>query len=1210
MKLSKQIGVVIVCLLSVGLLAQPVSMKNWRTQSADDKTGVVIIQGDQIELIRGKGYPTKSMLRAYQDISVTPGTVYQLSYKIKVEGAGGGGRAMVYLGTKAGVWSKERVYAQNMRQCDFTAISLVLTATDDIVKFRIDFRAFGVDTKVTYKNINFEVLKKERNIILTPTTDEVKFDGYLSDPLWRNSLKLAPFRVLGNIRKTTAVTNSVRLAVKDGYLYVGYQLEEPNIKRMKLSSTADVSEMENPIRIAQDDCVETFFTVDKKSSSHLIVNPAGVKYWEQINVGVPNQTWYPTEKADFLGDWDAKSVIGKKGWTVEMRIKLSSLFGENVGGRQTVFANFTRHRPHTAEANHTWAAISGSKYKVLNEFPAIIINLPPIKHKQQYKNLVTPKFTKRFTVPELILAGKPVKLIMQADKKFQLGEFITFDDRTGAIKESVQKLLTNALKVKHNGKKIDVTVKLQKNFESSILTVNELKKLASPEAFKLNLIPGKAVISGSTDKGILRGIATLIMLANRAKFLPDAALPALTLYDAPRMPFRGWLISHSQSNVKQMIDLAYLLRFNKIFISLHSFRAPTPFPFASHPIGNKRYTKQHWIDIFNYARERGIEPIPYFSPWGRVIYYNSIPGGTKLFVEDRSAKKNKPIYRNLDVANSKAVQVALELQKEIIDTLKPKGFCIGMDEIHFGHTVSSAAAKAKKWKPSDWFVNAIKYSHELFECNNVKMYIWGDMIDPGYNGKKIDMCGSELMARLPKDITILDWKYDGRKDYTADFPSIKMFKDGGFKTIGSPWYKTKNTPRMAHAVVKHQADGMNLTCWHSTQIDQLKPELIRSLGLLAYYSWSPEDCNLKHLSILPDLLVHAAAYWNQVDYPAKKITTVSYTENLVSGDELAKQMGFPVGNKLDFIATPFKNYRGVGFEVFKQAGQPAAIIVTGSSGHYQGTVKNGKFSRGLKSWLISNRTDGSIDAEQETLKITAPSDNAFMRAFQDIKLNPNKQYMLRYRIKVKGTGYGRIWAYMGDDKFKWDTTKIVFSNVKNGNWKTGEVKLPAGGGSVRISLNARGKDTIAWFDNIELVEAGESSNSSMPDPQYTIPINSKAKIITFMHATNKQSLAEDLIAMGKKFKDIIPGRYIVNYDDGNKTAIPLSYRENICAVNDNALGLGLDLGLFGTVGERLFVNLPTFTWVNPVPNKTIKSIEILPGNSKDMSLLLFGISLD
>ena len=55
MKLSKQIGVVIVCLLSVGLLAQPVSMKNWRTQSADDKTGVVIIQGDQIELIDGKG---------------------------------------------------------------------------------------------------------------------------------------------------------------------------------------------------------------------------------------------------------------------------------------------------------------------------------------------------------------------------------------------------------------------------------------------------------------------------------------------------------------------------------------------------------------------------------------------------------------------------------------------------------------------------------------------------------------------------------------------------------------------------------------------------------------------------------------------------------------------------------------------------------------------------------------------------------------------------------------------------------------------------------------------------------------------------------------------------------------------------------------------------------------------------------------------------
>jgi hypothetical protein len=42
----------------------------------------------------------------------------------------------------------------------------------------------------------------------------------------------------------------------------------------------------------------------------------------------------------------------------------------------------------------------------------------------------------------------------------------------------------------------------------------------------------------------------------------------------------------------------------------------------------------------------------------------------------------------------------------------------------------------------------------------------------------------------------------------------------------------------------------------------------------------------------------------------------------------------------------------------------------------------------------------------------------------------------------------------------------------------------------------------------------------------------------------------------------------------------------------------------------VFLNLPTYTWLNPHPDKVIKSIEIMPGNSKDMSLLVFGIAID
>ncbi len=158
MKFTKIIGIMTSCLLSVGVLAQIIDNEKWRIQSANAETGVVTIQGDQIELTRTEEYPAKAMLRAFQDVAVTPGTVYQLSYKIKVEGARGGGRATVYFGTKAGSWAKQRGYAPNMRQGDFTPVMLKLTAGDDIIKFRIDFRAFGTEAKVTYKEIKFEQL--------------------------------------------------------------------------------------------------------------------------------------------------------------------------------------------------------------------------------------------------------------------------------------------------------------------------------------------------------------------------------------------------------------------------------------------------------------------------------------------------------------------------------------------------------------------------------------------------------------------------------------------------------------------------------------------------------------------------------------------------------------------------------------------------------------------------------------------------------------------------------------------------------------------------------------------------------------------------------------------------------------------------------------------------------------------------------------------
>ena len=58
------------------------------------------------------------------------------------------------------------------------------------------------------------------------------------------------------------------------------------------------------------------------------------------------------------------------------------------------------------------------------------------------------------------------------------------------------------------------------------------------------------------------------------------------------------------------------------------------------------------------------------------------------------------------------------------------------------------------------------------------------------------------------------------------------------------------------------------------------------------------------------------------------------------------------------------------------------------------------------------------------------------------------------------------------------------------------------------------------------------------------------------------------------------------------------------------LGRLQEPAIFGSMLGRLQTNVPTFTWENPSPEKTIQSIEIRPGNREGMDVIVYAISLD
>jgi hypothetical protein len=608
-----------------------------------------------------------------------------------------------------------------------------------------------------------------------------------------------------------------------------------------------------------------------------------------------------------------------------------------------------------------------------------------------------------------------------------------------------------------------------------------------------------------------------------------------------------------------------------------------------------------------------VEPIPYLASWGRIQYISYKAEYKKINVVDFTDHKSQPYYRNLDVANPEAVKLMLDLQEEMIDVLRPKGFNIAFDEIHFGPLVDSALAREKKWKNSDWVIEALKAQETLIQKKKVDCYLWGDMFDPGQNGMNIDIRGPDMLAHLPKHWVMMDWKYEGKYDSQSDFPSYDMFTKAGFRTLGCPWYKPFNVARWVKTVYEKNGYGVCQTSWSDTEVDRMKPELARAVALCGYLAWSPEDTDLDHFPFIPDALFKTACARPQGLGGVKKARQLPCPEGVLSGGALSEKLGFAKGFGLGFLKTPASNYRGVDFQIFTKGPSVAAVYVAGRGG--PGEIKNGDFSLGLTGWM-KNGSDQEAkfvvaDGVLKSARLTA---GAFIRVAQDVAIIPGKKYTLSFKMKSSGDATARVWMYAGLGENKWDDKNVAFTTVAGSpDWVVREVPVPhTNTASLRLCLSPE-KDGEVWFDEVTLREQG---TTAAPEPgamgSAPLSIAQGVKALTFLHSAPAQFIPDSL-RMGdvaKKYQGVVAGVYEVTYEDGGAVLIPIGYREKVSGVDDPALGHGNDPVFFGTLGQKQFVNVGSHTWKNPEPGRGVKSVRLLPGNSKDMGLALFGLTVE
>ena len=330
----------------------------------------------------------------------------------------------------------------------------------------------------------------------------------------------------------------------------------------------------------------------------------------------------------------------------------------------------------------------------------------------------------------------------------------------------------------------------QLEIQSSAANKNPLQ-LGEDESYTLTVTSAKAELNAPTTLGVMRGLQTFLQLVQVAP--QGFAVPAITVEDKPRFPWRGLMIDSSRhfmpvDVIKRNLDAMAAVKLNVFHWHLsdnQGFRVESKrFP-KLHEMGSDGlyYTQEQIRDIIAYARERGIRVVPEFDMPGHctawLVGYPELasnPGpysiGRELGVFDPAMDPTREsTYKFLD-----------KFIGEMAKLFPDQFFHIGGDEVN-GKAWDSNP-KIQEFMRS----RGLKSNDELQAYFNKRV----QKIVTKY-GKTMEGWDEVLRPEVPKDIVIQSWR--GQK-------SLADAAQQGYRGIlSSGYYLDLISPASAHYVV-------------------------------------------------------------------------------------------------------------------------------------------------------------------------------------------------------------------------------------------------------------------------------------------------------------------------------------------------------------------------------------------------------------------------
>jgi hexosaminidase len=302
---------------------------------------------------------------------------------------------------------------------------------------------------------------------------------------------------------------------------------------------------------------------------------------------------------------------------------------------------------------------------------------------------------------------------------------------------------------------------------------NSVQSLGEDESYKLTITSAKALLTAPNPLGLLRGLATFEQLVGPSSDPSSAAfaVPALTIEDAPRFPWRGLHIDVSRhwmplDVILRNLDAMAAVKLNVFHWHLsdnQGFRVESKrYPkLQSQGSDHLFYTQAEVTSVIAYARDRGIRVVPEFDIPGHstawLVGYPELAAGKGPFEIGRTWGIFDPV---MDPTAEYTYNFLDNFIAEMAALFPDAYFHIGGDEVNGRQWDESPRITAFK-KERGMLANTATPSKNDLKLSDEKLqaYFNRRILDiVKSHGKKMMGWDEILAPDLPKDIVIQSWR--------------------------------------------------------------------------------------------------------------------------------------------------------------------------------------------------------------------------------------------------------------------------------------------------------------------------------------------------------------------------------------------------------------------------------------------------------------------